>query len=159
MIVLGIHDGHNSGAALLKNGKVVAAISEERLNNIKNYFGPPLLSIRKVFEIVKTPPQDTDLIAIGCRVRTGPPYADINCLGKIQVQLAPYLRSHFFAKTYVKILHLFRETKDLKTLFCSMDLENKPIAFVEHHLSHAACVFYQKPWRRAFSHSFGRKRF
>lgn len=28
VIVLGIHDGHNSGAAIVKNGKVLAAISE-----------------------------------------------------------------------------------------------------------------------------------
>ena len=53
MIILGIHDGHNAGAALLKDGKVLAAISEERLNNIKNYSGPPLLAIKKVYEIAK----------------------------------------------------------------------------------------------------------
>ncbi len=31
IIVLGIHDGHNAGACLLRNGSIVAAISEERL--------------------------------------------------------------------------------------------------------------------------------
>ena len=65
MIVLGIHDGHNAGAALIKDGKVLSAISEERLNNIKNYFGPPLLSIQKVYEIAGIEPEETDLIAIG----------------------------------------------------------------------------------------------
>lgn len=147
IIVLGIHDGHNAGAALARNGKILAAISEERLNNIKNYFGPPLLSIKKVFKIANIPPEKIDLIAIACLVRVGPPYADINWLGKFQVQLAPYLHSHLFAKSYVKILHLFRETKSLKSLFDSLGIIDKPIIFIDHHQAHAACAYYQKPWK------------
>ena len=147
MIVLGIHDGHNAGAALIKDGKVLSAISEERLNNIKNYFGPPLLSIQKVYEIAGIEPEETDLIAIGCLVRVGPPYADINWLGRVQVALAPYLHSHIFAKSYVKFLHSFREIKDLKSFFAKLGIENKRIIFIEHHLSHAACTFYQRPWK------------
>lgn len=147
MIVLGIHDGHNAGAALIKDGKVVAAISEERLNNLKNYFGPPLLAIGKVYDIAHIKPSETDLIAIGCYVRVGPPYADINWLGRFQVKIAPYLHSHLFAKTYVRLLHYFREIKDLKSYFYHRGLDQKPIIFVEHHLSHAACAYYQRPWK------------
>ena len=33
IIVLGINDGHDAGAALIKNGQVIAAVQEERLNN------------------------------------------------------------------------------------------------------------------------------
>lgn len=146
MIILGIHDGHNAGSALVKDGEVVAAISEERLVNIKNFSGPPLLSIKKVYEISQIKPEDTDLISIGCLVRVGSPYADTNPLGKIQVSLAPYLHSKVFAKTYVKILHKFRDTKNLKTLFQELEMEGVPIIYIEHHLSHAACAFYQRPW-------------
>ncbi|MCL5798042.1 MAG: hypothetical protein M1366_04530 [Patescibacteria group bacterium] len=140
--VLGIHDGHNSGAALVRDGKILSAISEERLNNIKNYSGVPVLSIAKVFEIAEIPPEETDLIAIGCFVRVGPPYADINWLGRIQVELAPYLHSHLFAKAYVKLLHKFRQTGRLKDLFESLGIGDKKIIFIEHHLSHAACAYY-----------------
>ena len=145
-IVLGIHDGHNAGAALVKDGNVLAAISEERLNNIKNFSGPPLLAIKKVFEISNIEPQNVNLIAIGCLVRVGPPYADVNWLGRIQVQLAPYLHSHFFAKSYVKLLHPFRETKSLKELFFDLGISDIPIIFIEHHKTHAA-AFYQRPWK------------
>jgi carbamoyltransferase len=31
--VLGINDGHDCGAALIRDGKVLAAIQEERLSN------------------------------------------------------------------------------------------------------------------------------
>ena len=36
MIVLGIHDGHDAGACLMIDGKVVAISSEERRLNKKN---------------------------------------------------------------------------------------------------------------------------
>lgn len=50
VIILGIHDGHNGGAALIKDGEVLPAINEERLNNIKNYSGVPAQAIKKVFD-------------------------------------------------------------------------------------------------------------
>lgn len=146
IIVLGIHDGHNAGAALIKDGNVVAAISEERLTNIKNYSGPPILAIKKVYEIANINPKDTDIIAIGCFVRVGPPYADINALGRIQVKIAPVFHSLIFAKTYVKILHKFREVKDLKHIFEEIGIGAKPIMFIDHHQTHAASAFYQRPW-------------
>ena len=62
--VLGIHDGHDSGAAIVQNGKIIAAISEERLRNIKRYAGIPSLSIKEVLKISKLDPSQIDLIAI-----------------------------------------------------------------------------------------------
>ena len=47
IIILGIHDGHEASAALVKNGEVIAAIAEERLTNIKNHYGTPFNAIRK----------------------------------------------------------------------------------------------------------------
>ena len=73
IVVLGIHDGHNSGAALVKNGSVVAAIQEERLNNEKNFSGTPVLSISKVFDIAKIAPSDVDIIAIAGLIKTHAP--------------------------------------------------------------------------------------
>ena len=37
MYLLGIHDGHNASAALMKDGVITDAIQEERFNKIKNY--------------------------------------------------------------------------------------------------------------------------
>ena len=37
MIFLGINIGHNASAALMKDGKIIFALQEERFTNIKNF--------------------------------------------------------------------------------------------------------------------------
>ena len=39
MTILGIHDGHNSGATLIKDGKILYSILEERITRVKNEIG------------------------------------------------------------------------------------------------------------------------
>ena len=50
MIIISIHDGHNSGAAIFKEGKLICAISEERVTRKKNEYGFPFYSIKKCLE-------------------------------------------------------------------------------------------------------------
>ena len=47
-VVLGVWDGHDAGAALVVDGKVVAAISEERVTRHKRQGGWPTLAIDAV---------------------------------------------------------------------------------------------------------------
>ena len=49
--ILGIHDGHNCGAALSLNGKIIASISEERLTRKKNDVGYPKKSINECLKL------------------------------------------------------------------------------------------------------------
>ena len=46
MIILSVHDGHDAGACLLRDGKVVLYSAEERRRNVKNYAGIPAQSLR-----------------------------------------------------------------------------------------------------------------
>ena len=64
MIILGICDSVESHACLLKDGKLVAAISEERLTRIKADAGYPKKSIDKVLEIGQIKPHQIDIVAI-----------------------------------------------------------------------------------------------
>src|SRR6266700_880040 len=45
MNVLGIHIGHDSSAALVVDGKIVADVAEERFTRTKHYCGLPIASI------------------------------------------------------------------------------------------------------------------
>ncbi|HEX2228881.1 MAG TPA: carbamoyltransferase C-terminal domain-containing protein [Candidatus Binatia bacterium] len=51
MLVLGITDGQTSGAALVADGQIVAAVNEERLVRVKQARGFPRASIRAVLEM------------------------------------------------------------------------------------------------------------
>jgi len=147
VIVLGIHDGHNSGAALIKNGRVLAAISEERLNNIKNYSGTPKLSIKEVFRIAGISPEDIDLIAIACLIRTHPPLVQEPFFVKLYRKIVPFVHSHWFSEIYVSILHRLRKMSELNRIFEELKIIDKEIIFIEHHLAHAACAYYSAPWQ------------
>src|SRR5262245_60209947 len=50
-MILGLNDGHNAAAALLDNGRIVAAVQEERLTRNKNESGVPHRSIEHLFSM------------------------------------------------------------------------------------------------------------
>ena len=63
MNILGIGFLSEASACLLKNGKLVAAVSEERLNRKKLWYGYPEASINQVLEIGKIGFDDIDFVA------------------------------------------------------------------------------------------------
>lgn len=76
MIILGIHDGHNSSAALIVNGKLVVALAEERLTRKKHEYGYPKHAIKSVLETAGITIDKVDRIAMAtptllpCHFRT-----------------------------------------------------------------------------------------
>jgi carbamoyltransferase len=45
MIIIGIHDGHNSSACLLVNGEIIFVAQEERFSGRKNQESFPTLTV------------------------------------------------------------------------------------------------------------------
>jgi len=146
IVVLGIHDGHNASAALVKNGSVVAAVQEERLVNEKNYSGTPTNSIRKVFEIADIHPSEVDLIAIASLVRTHAPLKERPIHVRLYEKYAFLFRSHKMRKLLIYFLHKRRDMNEIIGVLKELGIESKEIMFVEHHFAHAACAYYQRPW-------------
>ena len=64
MIVLGISDSITSGAAIIADGKVVAAVHEERLNRQKMSLGFPVASISEVLRIASLQMKDIDHVTV-----------------------------------------------------------------------------------------------
>lgn len=147
VIVLGVHDGHNAGAALIRDGEVLAAINEERLNNIKNYSGVPTLSIKKVFEIAGIPPEEVTLIAVASFLRLDDPVkVEGNKLHFVAEHIAPLLHNKWFIKSSIKLFRPFRKRQELLQVFEELGMHKKHVQFIEHHVAHAACAYYQRPW-------------
>ncbi len=63
MIVLGINPGWDSTAALVVDGKVVAAVEEERLSRVKMHLGFPRRAIPEVLRLAGVDASDVDRVA------------------------------------------------------------------------------------------------
>ena len=64
MINLGITDSFTSGAAISIDGRIVAAVNEERLDRNKMSMGFPNLSITEVMRIAGVQASDIDQVAV-----------------------------------------------------------------------------------------------
>ena len=146
--ILGIHYGHDGGVAIVQNGKVVAAINEERMRNIKHYNGIPSFSLNEIFKISKIHPSEIDAIAIvGISDMTKfsessafPIYAHLYYTWN-PITLNPKTASSFTSHNY-----RFRDIDEIKTILTEIGVPLKEILFVEHHLGHAAGAYYLSQW-------------
>jgi carbamoyltransferase len=147
--VLGIDDGHDASVAVTKNGRIVAALAEERLRNIKHYAGVPEMAIGEALKIAQIGPQDIDLVAISG-------YNVVQLIGTARmthklasqvVPLSPLIEQFDTVRNLaVKFLHLVRPKKGLFRVLAKYGLSNKEIIFVEHHRTHAATAYRLCPW-------------
>src|ERR1700677_1031750 len=82
MLILGLNMFHaDASAAIVQDGEVVFAISEERLNRIKHFAGFPSLAIQACLDFVGAKITDLDHVAIGQD-------SDANLSKKVQYALA-----------------------------------------------------------------------
>ena len=66
--MLGLYDDHNCAATIVEDGKILAAIEEERLSRIKLHDGttkdgPPRRSLAKVLEMTRSDQNNINKIA------------------------------------------------------------------------------------------------
>src|SRR3989441_13149223 len=64
MNVLGIHIGHDSSAALIVDGRIVADVAEERFTRTKHYCGLPIRAIDYCLKSRKLAMTDLDALAV-----------------------------------------------------------------------------------------------
>ena len=62
--VLGVSESHVSTACLLRDGKIVACVSEERLNRIKSWSGFPSLAVREVLRLAGLEADNVDRVVL-----------------------------------------------------------------------------------------------
>ena len=141
IIVLGITDGHNAGACLLKNGKIEYAISEERISRIKNEAGYPKLAIEKILELSQVNPDDIHLVALA---------------GKFSHEKKFYSNWDWYKVGYNDQIEYYKKKDTInfenrlnerkKAIVEHLKINANKISVVEHHLSHAATAYLASPW-------------
>jgi carbamoyltransferase len=138
---------HDSAAALVIDGNVVAAAQEERFTRKKHDANFPHHAIKSCLEIGGLKARDLDHVAFYDK-----PFLKFERLLETYLAFAPRGFTSFreALPVWVKDKLFQRSTilKELKGLDKKSDWDAK-LLFSEHHLSHAASAFYPSPFQRA----------
>ncbi|HLL80177.1 MAG TPA: carbamoyltransferase C-terminal domain-containing protein [Ktedonobacteraceae bacterium] len=62
--VVGVSESHCATACLLRDGKIIASVSEERLNRIKNWGGFPTLAVQEILRLAGLEADDVDRVVL-----------------------------------------------------------------------------------------------
>jgi carbamoyltransferase len=145
MIVLGIHDGHDSGVCLLRDGKVIYAFCEERRRNVKNYAGVPVQSIEAALKRSGIQAKDVDKIAISGLLRTQAMTTDRQ--PSLAMRMAQrFGRGQWATNLGRKMLAGMAQRKELFDHLDQIGLGDKPRKAYDHHQCHAATAYFHRPW-------------
>jgi carbamoyltransferase len=129
---------HDAAAALLVDGRLVAAAEEERFSRIKHDFGFPTRAIRFCLERGKVSGADLDYVAFFEK-----PFIKFERI--LQTALATVPRSHAVfrkAMTTWMLDKLWVKSR----IRDNLGIDPSRILFVEHHESHAASAFFCSPF-------------
>ncbi|KPJ87727.1 MAG: hypothetical protein AMS18_14250 [Gemmatimonas sp. SG8_17] len=159
MKVLGISDHFISGAAVIEDGRVLAAVNEERLARKKMVMGFPRKSIAAVLQIAGVRPEELDQVAIASQwghfleeyvdfdqgvfgvdegvVRNlffsmGSHLSGLRTKLPVLENLYYSLRKPAFARRRSRIREVMREEFGITC----------PVEFVSHHLAHAVAAYF-----------------
>ncbi len=147
MIVLAIHDGHDSGVCLLKDGKDPIVSSEERRRNSKNYAGTPSESIGAVLKAGGVSAKDIDLIALSGRLRMVPVTRDYKPVDSVSQLMYKLARSHTATNFARWLLPKMKRRQALMDHLAGLGLADKPAIAYDHHETHAATAYFHRPWQ------------
>jgi carbamoyltransferase len=144
MNILGINAYHgDSAACLVVDGRLVAAIEEERIRRVKHWAGFPSEAIRFCLDFAGVRPSEIDHVAIG-----RDPSAHLHKKILFSLQKRPS-----FGAIRDRLANMAK-VRDLKTILAE-GLGTDPAVLraqfhnVEHHRAHLASSFFLSPFDRA----------
>ncbi len=155
MKVLGIGFLSESSVALIENGKLKYAISQERLNRIKNWWGNPFETINFVLKETKNTLKEIDHISTHGLSAI---YKDIPSTKHFEKKIAEVRNSKLTKKEKIKQLRFLKIRYDhelkannrvLKNII-SLKKKFKNIEIFDHHEAHAASAYFFSGWNKCY---------
>ena len=141
MYILGINAYHgNASAAIICDGRLVAAVEEERFNRVKYAAGFPAAAIRYCLAEAGITLDDVDHIAI-----------PRNPWARLGTKLLYAVRMPRFARERVRVLARFTSLPEALEQAFDVDPQRIRARYhrVEHHLAHLASTFFVSPFEQA----------
>ena len=166
MRILGISDHIISGAALLEDGVVTAAVNEERLVRKKMVMGFPRKSIQAVLELAKVRPDQIDGVAVASKQgHFLNDYVDFDAgtfsinRGLVKELFMSVGSSLSFLRDEIPLLEKLyyelrgpvysRRRNSVKKVLMEEFHIAAPVEFVEHHFAHACSAYYSSGYHDA----------
>ncbi|MGB9068195.1 MAG: carbamoyltransferase C-terminal domain-containing protein [Candidatus Acidiferrales bacterium] len=141
MIILGVNAYHaNAAAAIVVDGRLIAAVEEERLNRVKYAAGLPARAIQFCLYRAGVKLSEIDHIAI-----PRDPYA------RLGTKLRFAMRMPKFAFDRLRVMRKFAGVReDLASAFeIPPDMIRARFHHIEHHRAHMASAFFVSPFESA----------
>jgi len=141
MIILGINAYHaNASAAIVVDGRLIAAVEEERLNRVKYAAGLPAQAIQFCLDRAGAKISEVDHIAV-----------PRDPMARLGTKLRFAMRMPRFALERLRVMKRFAGVQqDLASALGVAPQEIRAqIHRVEHHMAHMASAFFVSPFDRA----------
>jgi carbamoyltransferase len=135
---------HDSAAAVIMNGKIVAAAQEERFTRKKFDASFPVNAARYVLQEAGLKGPDLDAVAFYDK-----PLIKFERLIETYHGFAPRGLKSFLSAMPVWIKEKLFMKHLLREEMADLGAQDRPFLFPEHHLSHAASAFYPSPFPEA----------
>tara|TARA_B100002052_G_C15886337_1_gene601714 strand:- start:1956 stop:3752 length:1797 start_codon:yes stop_codon:yes gene_type:complete len=149
MIIVGVNFSHDSSIAIIKDNKLIAAIEEEKLSRIKQDKGWPLFAIKRLFSEHSIKKNEVDFVVFDKEVPKN--------LGKFEILFRFTKKRYFkwmeiFSRIFSYFLNIQRideeqNKKLISNLVKSSGFDSAECIFLNHHLAHAASVYYTSPFK------------
>jgi carbamoyltransferase len=141
MNILGIASYyHDSSACIISDGKLVAAVQEERFNRVKNSSDFPIKSINYCVQQSGISFSDIDAVAYYEQ-----PYTKFHRIVQDYIEKFPYSYLSF-----LRNMPLWLQDRLIVPLVLRKEIGFKgKVYFIPHHLSHAASCFFLSPFESA----------
>lgn len=147
MLICGIHDGHNASAALVRDGRLVAALQEERPRRVKNWHGFPSMAIRALLASAGASPGDVDTYVFSGDEYYDPPgrgpgdrEAQVHAY-KANVGLGAEARRRLRETPARAVVQAVRKRRRIAPLL-ERGVKLSAITTVRHHLCHASTAYF-----------------
>jgi carbamoyltransferase len=156
MNIIGINYLSESSVCYLKNGKLISAISEERINRIKNWHGIPIKSIETILKKNNLRYSDINFFVttgISVQDKSVPDYEvyfnKISIIKKSKLsKKKKYLQIKFLKKRMSHENNVIN--KRTKNILKKLHKKFKNLLIYDHHLSHAASAIFNSGYKKCY---------
>jgi carbamoyltransferase len=153
MIILGIADNHDSGAAVLIDGVPVAAVNQERVDRVKNSGAFPWGAIDAALDLAGVSPREVDEVVVGSAftpsalLRLWP---SRHQQAKKHGQFSPLLHGYILYQSILKKSGLYAIEVEacqniLERRLAQRPFRSKNPRMIDHHRAHAEGAYRTQP--------------